>query len=117
MADCIFCNIIAGKNTPELLYHDELVSAFRDHHPVAPVHILIVPNKHVSSVNDLGLEDEAVMGHLFTVARQLAMHEGIGGSGYRLVVNTGRQGGQGVFHLHMHLLGGRQMRPLFGGMD
>ncbi len=117
MIDCIFCKIIAGKAPGQLLYQDELVSAFRDHHPVAPVHVLVVPNRHIASVNDLTPEDEAVIGHLFTVARQLARQEGIDQSGYRLVVNTGRHGGQGVFHLHLHLLGGRQMHTLVGSMD
>jgi histidine triad (HIT) family protein len=117
MSECIFCKIIAGKSPTELLYQDKLVSAFRDYRPVAPVHVLVVPNRHIASVNELSFEDETVMGHLFTVARQLARQEGIDQSGYRLVVNTGRHGGQGVFHLHLHLLGGRQMRPLAGGMD
>jgi histidine triad (HIT) family protein len=117
MTECIFCKIIAGNSSSELLYQDELVSAFRDYHPVAPVHVLIVPNKHIASVNDLAPEDETLMGHLFTVARQLARQEGIDHSGYRLVLNTGQHGGQRVFHLHLHLLGGRQMHTLIGSMD
>ncbi len=117
MADCIFCKIIAGNAPGQLLYQDELVSAFRDNRPAAPVHVLVVPNKHIASVNDLTPEDEALMGHLFTVARQLARQEGVDHSGYRLVVNTGRHGGQGVFHLHLHLLAGRQMHALVGSMD
>ena len=117
MNDCIFCKIIIGRGPVETIYQDELVTAFHDHLPVAPVHVLIVPNKHIASVNDLTAEDEPVMGRLFTVAHQLARQEGIDQSGYRLVVNTGRHGGQGVFHLHLHLLGGRQMRTLASGMD
>ncbi len=117
MADCIFCKIIAGQAPGQLLYQDERVSAFRDNRPVTPVHVLVVPNKHIASVNDLTPEDEPLMGHLFTIARQLARQEGVDQSGYRLVVNTGRHGGQGVFHLHLHLLGGRQMHALAGGMD
>lgn len=117
MKDCIFCKIVAGTSPAQMLYHDEKVSAFRDHYPVAPVHVLVIPNQHIASVNDLSAEDEAVVGRLFTVAHQLARQEGIEQSGYRLVVNTGRHGGQGVFHLHLHLLGGRQLRSLAGGMD
>jgi histidine triad (HIT) family protein len=117
MTDCIFCKIIAGKSPHQLLYQDELVSAFRDHRPVAPVHVLVVPNKHIASVNDLTPEDEALMGHLVNVARELARQEGVDHSGYRLVVNTGPQGGQGVYHIHLHLLGGRQMHALVGSMD
>jgi len=117
MTECVFCKIIAGNSPGQMLYQDELVSAFRDNRPVAPVHVLIVPNKHIASVNDLTSEDEALMGHLFTVARQLARQEGIDQSGYRLVLNTGWHGGQRVFHLHLHLLGGRQMHTLIGSMD
>jgi histidine triad (HIT) family protein len=117
MNDCIFCKIIGGNVTGQLLFHDELVSAFHDHRPLAPVHVLVVPNRHIASVNDLTPEDEPVMGHLFTVAHQLAGQLGIDQNGYRLVVNTGRHGGQGVFHLHLHLLGGRQMHALVGSMD
>jgi histidine triad (HIT) family protein len=117
MIDCIFCKIIAGNVPGPLLYQDDLVSAFRDHRPLAPVHVLVVPNKHIASVNDLTPDDEPLLGHLFTVARLLARQEGVDQSGYRLVVNTGRHGGQGVFHLHLHLLGGRQMHALVGSMD
>jgi histidine triad (HIT) family protein len=117
MIECVFCQIIAGNSSSQILYHDELVSAFRDYRPVAPVHVLIVPNKHIASVNDLTPEDEPLMGHLLTVARQLARQEGIDQTGYRLVLNTGWHGGQRVFHLHLHLLGGRQMQTLIGSMD
>lgn len=117
MTDCIFCKIIAGKSPAQMLYQDELVSVFRDSRPLAPVHLLVVPKKHIASVNDLTRDDEALMGRLFTVARQLARQEGVDQSGYRLVVNTGRHAGQGVFHLHLHLLGGRRMHALVGSMD
>jgi len=110
MSNCIFCQIIAGKSPSQMLYQDEQVSAFRDIHPVAPTHILLAPNRHIASVNDLTVEDELLMGHLFTVARQLARQEGIDQSGYRLIVNTGAHGGQTIFHLHMHLIGGQRMR-------
>ncbi|MDI6695813.1 MAG: histidine triad nucleotide-binding protein [Anaerolineales bacterium] len=110
MSNCIFCQIIAGKSPSQMLYQDEQVSAFRDIHPAAPTHILIAPNRHIASVNDLTAEDEPLVGHLFTVARQLARQEGIDQSGYRLIVNTGVHGGQTIFHLHMHLIGGQRMR-------
>lgn len=111
---CIFCSIIAGEAPAEVLYHDEQATAFRDIHPVAPTHILIVPNIHVASVNDLTEEDEPLVGHLFSVARRLAEQEGIQQSGYRLIVNTGAHAGQAVFHLHLHLIGGQRMRYPMG---
>ena len=110
MNDCVFCRIISGEAPGEIIYADEKATAFQDTHPVAPVHILIVPNQHIASVNDLGPEDEPLVGHLFSVARQLAREQGIDGSGYRLIVNTGRNSGQAVFHLHLHLIGGQRMR-------
>jgi len=97
-----------------IVYRDEQVTAFRDRHPVAPVHILIVPNKHIDSVGALETEDEQLMGHLFTVARKLAEQEGIAKGGYRLITNTGPNGGQSVFHLHLHLIGGQRMRYPMG---
>jgi len=97
-----------------IVYRDEQVTAFRDRHPVAPVHILIVPNKHIDSVGALETEDEQLMGHLFTVARKLAEQEGIAKGGYRLITNTGTNGGKSVFHLHLHLIGGQRMRYPMG---
>ena len=114
MADCIFCKIIKGEAPATILYQDEQIIAFRDIHPVAPTHILIVPVKHIVSVNDLLPEDEPLVGRLFTIAKQLAEQEGIEESGYRLIVNTGAHGGQVVFHLHMHLMGGQRMRHPIG---
>lgn len=110
MPDCIFCRIIAGQAPGEIVYQDDQVTAFRDIHPVAPTHILIVPNRHIASVNEVSAADEALLGHLFTVARHLAEQEGIHQSGYRLIVNTGPHSGQMVYHLHMHLIGGQRMR-------
>ena len=114
MQDCIFCKIITGELPSTQLYHDEQVTAFRDIHPVAPTHILIVPNKHIASINEMAPEDEPLVGHLFTVARQLAGEENIAEPGYRLIINTGPHGGQGVFHLHLHLIGGHRMRHPMG---
>jgi histidine triad (HIT) family protein len=114
MTDCIFCQIVDGQAPATIVYRDEVVTAFLDTHPVAPTHILIVPNKHIPSVNEIMPEDEAVMGQLFTVARKLAEREGIQEDGYRLIVNTGAHGRQIIYHLHMHLMGGQRMRHPIG---
>jgi histidine triad (HIT) family protein len=114
MNDCIFCKIIAGEIPSTQVYNDEVVTAFRDINPAAPTHVLIIPNKHIPSVNDLTVEDEQVMIHLFIAAKQIAEQEGIAESGYRLIVNTGPDGRQEVFHLHLHLLGGQKMRHPMG---
>jgi histidine triad (HIT) family protein len=111
---CVFCRIISGEAKATIVYRDEQVMAFRDRHPVAPTHILIVPNKHIDSVGALEPEDEPLMGYLFTVARKLAEDEGISKGGYRLITNTGPDGGQSVFHLHLHLIGGQRMRYPMG---
>jgi len=114
MTDCIFCKIVAGEIPAEKLYADELVSAFRDIHPVGPTHVLIVPNKHIVAVPHTTSEDEPALGRLFSAARQIAEQEGIAAAGYRLIVNSGRDGGQEVFHLHMHLIGGQRMKYPIG---
>lgn len=111
---CIFCKIVSGDARATILYRDEQVTAFRDSHPVAPTHILIVPNRHLESVGTLETEDEQLTGHLFTVARKLAEEEGIAKGGYRLIINTGSNGGQTIFHLHLHLIGGQRMRHPMG---
>jgi histidine triad (HIT) family protein len=108
----IFSRIISGELPATIVYQDDLVTAFRDIQPVAPVHILIVPNKEIATVNDLTDEDERVAGRLFLAARKIAEQEGIAESGYRLIVNCNRDGGQEVYHLHMHLVGGRRMGPI-----
>lgn len=111
---CPFCKIAAGQIPAEILYQDELVTAFRDLHPVAPTHVLIVPNKHLESVNQAEAEDEPTLGRLFTTARKIAEMEGIAAGGYRTMVNTGVNGGQTVFHLHLHLIGGQRMKYPMG---
>jgi histidine triad (HIT) family protein len=111
---CIFCRIINKEAPSEMLYQDAQVSAFRDIHPVAPTHILIVPNKHVPSNREISEQDEQWIGHLFTTARQLAIQEGIHDSGFRLIINTGKDGGQVIYHFHLHLIGGRPMRYPMG---
>jgi histidine triad (HIT) family protein len=111
----IFSKIIAGELPADIVYQDDLVTAFRDIAPAAPTHILIVPNKVVPTVNDLAESDEQLAGRLFLVARKIAEQEGIAESGYRLIVNCNRDGGQEVFHLHMHLIGGRPLGPMISG--
>ena len=111
---CVFCKIVSKEARAEIVYRDDQVTAFRDIHPVAPTHILIVPNKHIESVGTLDAEEEQLMGHLFTVARKLAEDEGISKGGYRLITNTGTNGGQTVYHLHLHLIGGQRMRYPMG---
>ena len=107
---CVFCKIVSNTAKAAIVYRDGQATAFRDIHPVAPTHILIVPNKHIESVNALEPGDEQLVGHLFTVAGQLAREEGIDKSGYRLIANTGVDGGQTIYHLHLHLIGGQRMR-------
>lgn len=114
MLSCIFCEIVAGRASSTMLYQDEYVSAFRDIHPVAPTHVLVVPNKHIASIHDMQPEDELLIGHLFSVARQIAIQEGVADSGYRLIINNGRHANQMVFHLHLHVIGGQRMRYPMG---
>jgi histidine triad (HIT) family protein len=111
-AETIFSKIIRREAPAEIVYQDELVTAFRDIRPQAPVHVLIVPNKVIPTANDVAPEDEAALGRMFTVAAQIAAQEGIAESGYRLMVNCNRDGGQEVYHLHMHILGGRRLGPM-----
>jgi histidine triad (HIT) family protein len=108
----LFEKIIAGELPANVLYRDDRVVAFADIRPAAPVHILIVPKKPIPTVNDIADEDEALIGHLFVVARDLARKQGIAESGYRLIINCNADGGQEVYHLHAHLLGGRALGPM-----
>jgi len=114
MSECTFCKIINSELPGKILYRDEQVTAFRDIHPVAPTHILIVPNKHLTSTNDLTIADEQMAGHMLLVAGQLAEQEGIDKSGYRLIINSGPDAGQVIFHVHLHLIGGQRMRYPMG---
>ena len=107
--DCIFCKIAAGEIPSEILYQDEEVIAFKDIEPLAPTHLLIVPRRHIPSLAHLTDADAHLIGHMVNIANQLAREKTIAGSGYRLVINCGEQGGQIVPHLHMHLLGGRRL--------
>lgn len=108
MSECVFCRIVRDEAAARIVYQDEDVTAFHDRHPRAPIHILIVPNRHIVGVAQIEPEDIALLGKLFVVARRLAEREGIV-NGYRLVVNNGPLAGQSVFHLHVHLLGGRPL--------
>ncbi len=112
--DCVFCRIISGNIPSDMIYKDEKVVAFRDVHPIAPVHILIVPRRHIAGVGDLAQEDAGLVGHMVLIARRLAEQEQIAESGYRLVVNSGADGGQAVMHLHLHLIGGRKLDDSLG---
>lgn len=110
--ETIFSKIIRREVPSDIVYQDEQVTAFRDINPQAPVHILIVPNKLIPTVNDVTEDDEQMLGHMFIVAKQIAAQEGIAESGYRLLVNCNRDAGQEIYHLHMHLLGGRRLGPM-----
>ena len=107
MTDCLFCRIRDGEIPCDKVYEDDDVLAFRDINPQAPTHILIIPKKHIATVNDFTDEDQAVAGRLMLVAKQIAADEGVEEDGYRLVMNCNEGAGQDVFHIHMHLLGGR----------
>ena len=108
----LFERIIAREIPATIVHQDERVTAFLDIHPRAPVHILIVPNKPIPTANDIADADEALVGHMFTVARDLARRNGIAESGYRLIINCNSDGGQEVYHLHVHLIGGRKLGHL-----
>jgi len=112
--DCIFCQIVEGKIPSDIVYQDEEVIAFRDINPVAPTHLLIIPKKHIPSLTHLADVETPLIAHMVKVANQLARKEGVAESGYRLVINSGEQGGQLVPHLHMHLLGGRRLSDAIG---
>ncbi|MDA8106722.1 MAG: histidine triad nucleotide-binding protein [Nitrospiraceae bacterium] len=109
MSDCLFCRIIAKKTPAKIIYDEEDVTAFEDVNPQAPVHTLIVPKKHLSTTLDIMEEDNELIGRLFMVANRVAMEKGIAERGFRLVMNTNPEAGQSVYHIHLHLLGGRPM--------
>ncbi len=112
--DCVFCKIVAGEITADVLYQDDKVIAFRDINPQAPTHLLIIPKKHIPSLAQLPDAELSLIGDMVNIANQLARREGIAEGGYRVVINCGKQGGQLVPHLHMHLLGGRQLADALG---
>ena len=108
--DCIFCRIVDRQAPAKIVFEDETVVAFEDLNPQAPVHLLVVPRRHLPSLKEATAEDEPLLGHLFTVAANLARERGLETKGYRTVINNGSGAGQSVFHLHVHVLGGRVFR-------
>jgi len=107
--DCIFCKIVLGQIPAKIVYEDDKAIAFEDINPQAPVHVLVVPRKHISTTLDIQPEDHALIGRLFEISNTIARERGVDKRGFRLVMNTNREAGQTVFHIHLHLLGGRTM--------
>ena len=112
--DCIFCQIAGRKIPSEIIYEDDEIVVFKDIRPLAPVHLLVIPKKHLGSLNDVTPEYEGLIGRLFGVIRRLAQEFGVSETGYRVVTNTGADGGQVVGHLHFHLLGGQALEAKIG---
>ena len=111
----IFAKIVSGEAPADIVYQDERITCFRDIDPVAPTHILIIPNREIPTVNDLTADDTELVGHMVLTARDLAEREGVADDGYRLIINCNRDGNQVVFHLHLHLIGGRHLGPMVVG--
>ena len=111
-SDCLFCKIVEGSIPSDKVYEDDLVLAFNDISPQAPVHILIIPKTHIATINDLTPEQNNLIGHMVNTAKTIAAEQNIADDGYRLLFNCNEQGGQTVYHIHLHLLGGRQLRGL-----
>jgi len=109
MSDCLFCKMVAGEIQPDVVYEDEQILAFRDINPQAPTHVLVIPKTHIATVNDIEPQHAELVGNLFLAAQQIATDEGIAESGYRCVFNCNRAAGQDVFHIHLHVLGGRSL--------
>ena len=108
-SDCLFCKILAGEIPADLVYESDTAVAFRDINPQAPTHVLIIPRKHIATINDIDPEDQAIVGSLYTAAKDIAAEEGIAEDGYRAVMNCNEGAGQTVFHIHLHVLGGRAL--------
>ncbi len=109
MSDCLFCKMASGAIKPDVVYQDDTVLAFRDINPQAPLHVLIIPKRHISTLNDLQESDAALIGELYLAAKRIAGQEGVAERGYRTVMNCNAEAGQSVFHIHLHVLGGRAM--------
>lgn len=109
MSDCLFCKMVAGEIKPNTVYEDDEVLAFRDINPQAPTHVLVIPKTHIATLNDLQSDHAALIGKLYLAAQKVAQADGIAERGYRTVMNCNREAGQTVFHIHLHLLGGRGM--------
>ncbi|MFN3237496.1 MAG: histidine triad nucleotide-binding protein [Pseudomonadales bacterium] len=110
--DCLFCKIVAGDIPADKVYEDERILAFNDISPQAPTHILVIPKEHIATVNDLAPEHSDLIGHMVLSAQKIAKEQGLADDGYRLIMNCNEQGGQTVYHIHLHILGGRQLRGL-----
>ena len=110
MPECIFCKMVSGEIQPDLVYQDQHVIAFRDINPQAPTHVLVVPREHIATLNDLTPDHAALIGRMYLAARAVAHQEGIAERGYRTLINCNAEAGQTVYHLHLHVLGGRHMR-------
>lgn len=108
-ADCLFCKIVAGDIPAEIIYESESAIGFRDVNPQAPTHVLIIPREHIATINDLNAGHETIVGNLYTAAKTIAADEGLADDGYRVVMNCNEGAGQTVFHIHLHLLGGRSL--------
>lgn len=108
MTDCLFCKILNGDVPADVVYESDTALAFRDINPQAPTHVLIIPREHVSTINDIEQQHESLVGSLFSAAREIAAAEGLADDGYRVVMNCNEGAGQSVFHIHLHLLGGRR---------
>ena len=109
MSDCLFCKIVNGEIPADIVFESDTAVAFRDISPQAPTHVLIIPRKHIATINDIDDDDQAIVGSLFSAARDVARQEEIADNGYRVVMNCNEDAGQTVFHIHLHLLGGRPM--------
>lgn len=109
MSNCLFCRIVAGDIPAKIAYQDDDVVAFHDINPQAPLHVLVIPRKHIATINDLQADDAEIVGKLFLVAQQIATEAGYSDDGYRVVMNCGVDAGQTVFHIHLHLLAGRRL--------
>ncbi|HEV2212706.1 MAG TPA: histidine triad nucleotide-binding protein [Gammaproteobacteria bacterium] len=110
MKDCLFCKMASGEIRPDMVLETKELIAFRDINPQAPLHVLVVPRKHITTLNDTLSPDEILVGKMALAAQEIARNAGVDGSGYRLVMNCNPEGGQSVYHIHMHVLGGRQMK-------
>ncbi len=110
MNDCLFCKILEGDIPTHLVYQDDQVIAFNDINPQAPIHLLVIPRKHISTLNEITDADTPIVGHMVKIAQQLAQANNLDEKGYRMVMNCNEHGGQTIFHIHLHLLGGRQLQ-------
>lgn len=110
MKNCLFCNIAAGQIPAQIVFQDNDVLVIRDIQPQAPTHLLIIPKRHIATLNDTSADDQSLLGHMLLIGKKMAKSEHLDEAGYRLVFNTNQGGGQAIYHIHLHLLGGRQMQ-------